>query len=295
MSFIKEYKTYSSLTPEQKRFVEDKYIEASRTPSEWLAFFARIAEYDRHGDSGRKLLGRAGIGFAIAAFVSIFVSVVAESFIPSLVVWPIAILMGLLYLIKKKSDLPNKFREFVVPLVSILREEMRASEPLFLHLDFRGGTEQYKQTSGEHFKTAKRPASYVKADITERFFSDIWIEGRARLADDSRLELAIVDHICERKVGKRNARGKYKTKTKYKIKSVIEARLQLPQEDYALMGAGGRESDRIRLKSGEKRNAIRVRRVVKSSDLNSVLGLNHALDVIARAYKNVAPNRAGGK
>jgi hypothetical protein len=290
MSFIREYRAYASLTEDQKRFIKEKVIEGSRTPSDWLAFLGNIAEYDRHGDFGRKILGYTGCISVAALVMSFFFMGAFKSPVPILVLLPIAIVTLTLYFIRKKSDLPNNFRQFLVPLVSILREEISASEPLYLRLDFRGRMLDDKQTGAPKLKPGQKPVQLPGARIIdEKYYADLWLSARARLADATRLELQITDYTRKRVVARR------KVKTKYKIKTLIEARVGLAQEDYALVGQAAGGGDKVNVKTGEKRNAIRVRRVVVAASEDSVLILKDALDVIARAYKQVAPNQAGGK
>ncbi|HSE99144.1 MAG TPA: hypothetical protein VLD57_12825 [Blastocatellia bacterium] len=293
MSFIKEYLAYSSLSPRQKEFVKVKYIENSHTPSEWLAFFSKIAVYDRHGDAARNVLKKAGCATGAAAFISIFISAFFETWLPILLLAPIAIITVVLYFIRKKSDLPNNFRKFLVPMVSILREEMKPGEPLFLHIDLRGGLLNSKEVPAPRLRTTDKISRWSSGNISESFYSDRWLEARGVLADKSRLELQVRDFIRKRVVTRRNARGKTKVKTKYKVKSTIDARLHLPQDDYAVMSAGASGGEKINIKPGEKRSAIRVRRTVIARDLESVVPFNQGVDVIARAYRQVKLNQRG--
>ena len=299
MSFIKERRLYNSLTPDQKRIIEEKQIEGDYTPGEWLALLRQLAEYDRYGDSVRKVISRTGKISIVAIIVTLFIGIVFETFFLFFIALIIGAAALVFYLLKKRSDLPNKLRRFAVPLISILREEMEPAEPLYLRMDFRSGTIKEKETAylgpDETKARYRRPANVLK--VKETHYTNAWMEGRARLTGGSILEWQIVDNTRQRNITKRGSSGKTKFKTKYKVKTLIDARLQLPREDYALLpgGAGLVRGEKVATRSGEKRNLIRVRRAIISSTVDPEPDLRRFLDLVAGAFRRVTLTETGEK
>lgn len=295
MSVIKAYQTYQTLSTTQKRFIKEKLFESSFTPEAWLRFLRTVSEFDKYGDSGRKFAGVSSCLGLIVIIASLFLFATLAQFLPTLVLYVlqgiviICVILGAITYFKLKSiDVPNKLRNFVVPAVAILREDMNREEPLNLRMDLRGSTIKEKQTDEN-----KPEKGYPK--ILEKHFVDQWFAGSARLADSSILQWQIVDHVRQRRITKRNPRGKTKIKMKYKIKTLIDVHLGLRQKDYIPLSPDPRadQQDKIDVKQGDKRNRIRVRRTIVSTDQESVLELNDFLDAVASAYKQVKLSRAG--
>ena len=287
MKFISEIKAYGALSSEQKSFVKAKTLEGDSTPDEWLSFFAKVAEFDAYVDTGRKSLKFGCVATVIMFAAGIFLAAFVGPILLLLAVL-CAILLGLTAYVQSRVDLPNNFRELAFPLVSILKEEMEPNEQLFLKLDLRGKKLAEKENVAARNHTARGD---------DRFYEDPWMAGRAMLADGSRLELNVVDYVRERKRTRRSASGKTKTKTKHKIKTVIEARLSLRNKDYAAIQAAtpDAKTDRTDIKTGESRNTIILKRVIVSTDLETVLDLGHILDAIGRCYARVSMNNPGNK
>lgn len=297
MSFTKERRLYNSLTPDQKRIIAEKQIEGNYTPGEWLALLRQLAEYDRHGDAVRKVVKKIGCISGIMIFVTFIIGAMLGLFFLFFIALIPAAAVLVLYIRKKRSDLPNKLRRFAVPLISILREEMEPGEPLHLRMDFRSGTIKEKETAylgpGET-KARYRHASNVMK-IKETHYVNAWMEGRAQLAGGEILEWQITDNTRQRNITKRGSSGKTKFKTKYKVKTIIDARLQLPRSDYAIMSGGpsSNRGEKIATRSGEKRNLIRVRRAIISSQVDPEPDIKEFLNLLAGAFKRVTLTGTG--
>jgi len=285
MSFLKAFQIYSSLSPGEKEFVKKKKLEGNYPASTWLSMFKNVAEFDRHGDAFRTFLGWMIFLSIVGGLAPFITGIVKENeglFKFSLIGAGFFVFFLTFFLIMKGKDVHNNFREFVFPLMSILGEETTPDEPLTLKLDFRGSTLKEKQIREN--KPQGGFFSYPK--ITETFFSDPWIEGSVRLADRSRLVWEVKDNVRKRTVTKRTYRGKIKTKTKYKVKRVLDMSLRLPGDSYSFSGprtsAGG-----FKVKAGEKGDTFCSRCSRSSSDLNFIMDLNLFLDNMASVYKQV--------
>jgi hypothetical protein len=278
MSFVEGQRIYRSLDHEQKRFLAEKLIEGTRTADEWLSLLGPLAEYDRHGDAVRSVLKKAGCISALAFLACLYLGVVVGLWMLFVIMLIIAIVGVTIFTRQFKEDLPDNFRKFVVPLISILREEMEPDQALYLRLDFRGGEHKEKQVV-----RGQSPTTQGK----ETYFVDTWIAGKTSLADDSRLEWEVADNIRRRQITKRRS-SKVKTKVKHKIKTLIDVRLGPSAEHYTPADTGGAsEGMQTGLKLGEKRSTVRVRRVIVSRQLGSVLNLDDFVAAIAEGYRRV--------
>jgi len=286
MSLISAYRAYSSLTGEQKSILKEKTIDGSRTVAEWIALLGGVARYDGAADPLRQGVGcLSAIGFLLA-FIA---GVATGSFVLFIVVVVATVPFLILYGSLRRSDISNLLREFVLPLLALMREDMSAEAPLHLKLDLGKGMTDAKRTDQ---KPLPGPRTIVQSS-----YRNGWMEGDGTLTDGSTLAWSIVDLIRERKVTRRNPRGKTKTKVKYKVRRMIDMRIGLRRDDYLLAGTApkGGGNERIDVKSGEKRNVLRVRRVVESADPDAILDLDDFIGPLAAAYRRVALNNAEEK
>lgn len=275
MNILDAFKIYSALDAEQKSLLALKKIAGDHTPARWLALLGNVAMYDRRADELRKTVGWSiGISFLLI--------VIGGAITPWLII-PFALLfIGsiILFFVLRGKDLPNNLRLFVLPFLAILREEMETESPLHLELDLTGGMNKTKLLRSQDVPG--------RARARESFYRDPWMRGSGELADGSSLEWSITDDIRERTITKTNPRGKTKTKTKYKVRRLIEVRVGLRNDEYALAGsATPTGDDRVAVKEGEKRNVLKLRRILTHSDPKSVLELNDVVDLLAGAYRRV--------
>jgi hypothetical protein len=287
MSILDAYRNYRSLTNEQRALLVDKATSGSRTPAEWLAFLGGVAAYDSSADRLR-----TAAGWTIAAcLVLAIVSLAAASAIGALVVLAVGIGSVILFVRLKRNDVPNNMRECVLPLVALLREEMEPGAALRLRLDLTGGMRKEKQTGAESLP----PGNFIRAEETS--YTDPWFEGDGTFADGSNVGWSVVDMIRRRDVTKRGRSGKIKSKTKFKVRRMLDVRVAMRQDAYALAdthAAGGRGHDRVAVKEGQKRNVVKFRRIMNDVRPDPPLDPKHIFDLLAEAYKRVTLNQTEG-
>lgn len=283
MSIIDAFKVYGSLDSEQKGLLERKRVEGTHTVDEWIRLLDNVATYDRHADDLRKTAGWMIVVAIAGLFVGIFLPILL---IPFLLLGIIAVI---LYLRLRSRDIPNNLRFFVLPLLALLREDMERDTPLTLQLDLTGGRQKEKITGSREFGPGN-------PRIKENIYRDLWMQGRGALADGTTVDWSIADDIRERVVTKRNPRGKTKVKTKYKVRRVIDARVGLRHDEYALAAAPDVNGvrDRVAVKEGEKRNVVRLRRQLVSTEPDKVLAVKEFVDLLAGAYRRVQLNKPEG-
>jgi hypothetical protein len=285
MSIVDAFRNYRALNGEQVELLRTKQIRGSRTPAEWLAFLGGAAAYDASADRLRSV---AGWGIAVGFLAGFVGGIVLQSLIVLIAFFVICALSVILFIRLKRQDLPNTMRLCVLPLVALLREEMEADAPLVLRCDLTGGMRQEKRTDAHQLPQGR----YLRGE--ETFYRDGWFEGEGTLADESNVAWSVVDMIRQREITKRSSSGKIKSKRKFKVRRVIDVRVAMKQDAYALAdlhAAGGRGHDRVAVKAGEKRNVMKLRRILIETRPDAPLDPKHIIDLLAEAYRRVTLNK----
>ncbi len=149
---------YKTLDEEQKALIKNGQLDKAHSPLYWVSFFNKIATFDEVSDLTR---GKLGTWAAALIFVGIFLNTIVAAtlltnelyFLYTLlqIILAGAILIGLLmlpfYFYLTNKDVPNYVREFVMPLLVILNEEMEAEELLHLKIDLRRKDRPDNQTN----------------------------------------------------------------------------------------------------------------------------------------------------
>lgn len=278
-------KAYRSLTAEQKRALRRKRLEMNRPIGPLLEFLKPLAACDTMSDKVRTKLG-CTFGITIAAMISAviyFASLWTAT--GTLVVVGIAVLMigsGYLWMWTRSIDVSNNFRQFALPVLTVLREDFDPSQPVHVSLDLTAPTAGAKK---RHESAPYSKGSYHK--IVDSTYVDPWMAVEGVLVDGTKLSWNVTDSIRERKKTKRNARGKYKTKTKYKKKSDIEVSMALRKKTYALTATEGEVS------GDAKRHTVRLTREVITASLDP-LDPRALLDLVADVFRSTRPAKEAG-
>jgi len=283
---------YRALNPAQKQILRDKRLELSMPPDAWFRFLREISDFDRHGDSTRKVFGVLAIVLPVLALISGIIA--GKGGLPqSAMPWVFGSIGGLFLLCfaiwasLRGQDLDNKLRDFVMPMILVLREEMNPKDKLTLEADFRGAQSDDKLISERTFN----PEGGHYPEVNETIYSDPWLIGKARFADGGSLVWRIEEKLRKRAICKRNPRGKIKHKNKFKIKQQISIRLGLPRKRYQLVSAGQDElsNDRVEIRETDKRYTFKIQRTSISDEPGSGLRIQEFLDPLAEAYRRVRP------
>ena len=285
MNPLRTFSSYRALSPAQKQILREQRLEMSMPPDAWIDLLEEISTFDHDNDASRTLFGRLAIVFGVLLFVAILlVSKMAlprpELLLPTLGGLLLLCIVG--WVLLRWRDVPNNLRQFVMPLLAVLREEMEPKAKLTLEMDYRGAESDEKKVDEQVYKDAGRR-------IQELHYRDPWLLGKAPLADGGSLEWRIEDRVRKRKIRKRNARGKTKFKTKYKVKRCLNVRLLLGRKRYQLSDHQPTGEDRMNVRETEKRNVFKMQRVLVSDDLDAVLDIHDFLDLLAAAYRQVQP------
>lgn len=279
-------KTYRSLNAEQKRALREKRLEMNRPIGPLLEFLKPLAACDAMSDKAR---GKLGCTFALAIGAVLVVVIVFAnagwSVAATLILAAVVLLTigsGYLWSWTRGIDVSNNFRQFALPVLTVLREDFDPSQPLHVQLDLTGPTTpQKKRAESAPYKKG----AYHK--VVDSAFVDEWMSVEAVLVDGTKLSWRVTDSIRERRQTKRNARGKTKTKTKHKKKSEIEVSMGLRKKTYALAATQGEIS------SDEKRHMVRMSREVITDSLEPI-DPRALLDLVADVFRSVRPAKEAG-
>lgn len=266
---------YRSLDAEQKQILRDKQLDLKRPVDELLTLLKPLAACDAAADKSRKPLGCT---FAIAIVLTI---VLCFNFpwpvlaIPLAVFLAVVLITGFLFFWTRRVDLSNNLREFVIPVLTLFREDIDRRHPFHVKLDLRPPLSKDKKT-GE--SAPYQRGAYHK--IVDSTYVDHWMTAEGVLVEGTRLWWSITDSIRERKKTKKNPRGKYKSKTKYTKKTKIEVEVGLQKKAYELRGNAG---DRV--KPGDKRHDVQIARRQRSDSLDA-LPPTALIDIITGVYQH---------
>jgi len=282
-----------ALTPEQKSILKEKRIEGSYTPQDAIGLLKPVGEFDRLNDKARTGIGCWSAVFFVLAVVALIVT--GNGVLPWFLGIPIVLgLFGMFvyFLVTvirlSKSDLSNNFRQIALPFLAILKEDMEKGEAMQLKLDLSSATLATKKTGqGDAYALG----AYHK--VIDHFYRDAWFEGSAWLADGSSVSWAIVEDITESKRTKRNARGKYKTKTKYRKVCNLAVDVTLPRKEYSVAGGQAAIDAKVKIKGGDKRTTLRLSRKVKIK-ANEPWDVRALVELVAEAFRRARPAVAAG-
>ncbi len=103
----------------------------------------------------------------------------------------------------------------------------------------------------------------------------------------------MTDEVVESARTKKTARGKHKTKTKYRKQTTISVTVALPHKEYAVTNLPADEGEKVKVRESEKRTTFRLAKRVKTKSIDPIDPLE-IFDIISEAYKRVRPAAATG-
>ncbi len=281
LSLITTLASYRRLTLSQRSVLYNKVIDGHYPPAYWVKFLTGLADYDTKTDA----LGQSSRKLCLFSLLPLAVSFLYPP------LWflslPLTAGAGATYWFARRTGLGPRLRSFILPLVILLGEDVKTGQPLHLRTDLRGGTSRRKATGNT--------ASYKRGRyhrIRETGFQDPWLSGEALLADGARLEWQCLDTIRRLAMSKKNRRGKIKTKIKYKRRSSLAIRLDLPTGSYRLQSQPQLPADgtRLQILTGEKWHRLRARQISRlSGERLPDPELKPVLDLLARLYALAEP------
>ncbi|HRH41642.1 MAG TPA: hypothetical protein PKY82_08365 [Pyrinomonadaceae bacterium] len=287
---MKAFFTLGKLSAEEKNLLLKKQITDAKTPDQWLAFFQKLRDFDKESDSTRKWTGGIGCAGFFVIFFSFFLMAIYVGFL-TIFIGLFMVIAGLAaYFYIKKYDIPGEvLTNTLIPILKILREEMKPSELLKLKLDLRGFALKEKLTNQS--QPYQRGAYY---SIIDYFYKDQWFDGETVLADGTILKWNVFDYAKQSKKSKRTPRGKYKSKTKNKHRSFISMTVGMHEKKYELPEKLKQKDQvgNIRTKESGDYNWMNIKKMIKHWEGQTFSAQDFA-NAVAIAYTRATPT--GGK
>lgn len=273
------WKTYRSLSPEQKEILARKQLELNRPVDELLALLKPIAACDRVANKAQTLFGCTFALFLLFTFIGLlffsFIGWGPLAFGALLLFLAGAFATGWFLRWLKRIDVSDNLRKFVIPVLAIFREDIDPATPVHLRLDLTRPTlKTKKQSEGVPYKHG----AYYK--VIDTMYVDPWMDAEAVLVDGTRLRWSLTDRIRERQKTKRNPRGKIKSKTKYRKVTDVEVQLALKSKTYSVTHADA--------EAAGNRSKVAVRRSVRTDSLDPV-SPRALIDAVTEVYRSLKP------
>ncbi len=274
--------TLNKLNSDERNLLKTKQIKAEMPVQQWIDLFSKLHDFDKEADSSRKWAVGLAITGGLIAFFGLFLLVVFVGFlmIPVGLMMLVGCIIAYFYL--KSYDIQSELlTQRVLPVLLILREEMKPNGLLKLRLDFRGFELSEKLVN----QSEKRKTSIYRS-IIDFYYSDHWMDGDTTLADGTRLVWSITDlvkHIKKVKYRK----GKRKSKSKYR--TVLNTQIGMHRKRFLLPDVKEKGNEgKIKTQKSGAYNWMQVRKTVKHLPPSSFKPVDF-LNTIASAYVRATP------
>lgn len=233
--------------------------------------------------------------FAILAF--------AMSDSPICLIWVALSLASIVLLVisivrsvRLKSDKFNPDAASVIgPLIQCITPDLAKNTPVTVNASLRSPFEkEFLVKEGQKYST------FAYSECVDKFYKRPVLNLTCRISDGTRLMAGIVEHSIEKVLKKKNPRGKWKTKKKYRRKLGVRVRIQLDKTQTRVTGQFKLPADaQVRHRESPRGDVILVS-LSKTVKDTSPLKASLLLDLMAGAYKAVAPvsngqTQPGGK
>ncbi|MBF0293109.1 MAG: hypothetical protein HQK86_13235 [Nitrospinae bacterium] len=267
--------------------VATKKVKGAWTLKRLLYLLDMLEKYDTQVEKKQSRSGWAAAFCFIASIVDVIIWNISE--IDAVGYLSLIFLLLFVYFLISyrgcvKKDLPNDFRDYLIPLLKLLSADIEDRSKIALNMDI-AQLRRKEYSSG--VKTEPHNAPYYK--ITSELFERPLMTLAIHLRDGNRILMERFESLTVVVKKKKNPRGKIKTKEKIKRRVLTRMRLVVNPRVYAvrkniLTPAGTLVSS----KAGAKRVTLDMRFAEKGG---SEVGMKPALSIrqIAFLYSCIAP------
>lgn len=294
---LRAWRLYRALGPEQRRILRDKRFAGSRPVADLLALLKPLAAFDAAANRGTYRVGVVAVVSGIAVFFSM-VGLGQGDFSPELFLIPAALgaVSGTfisIWISLRGLDLSDNLRMIAIPLLVVLREEVRDGVPVTLTLDLR------RPDTEENLVDESVDRAPVDCHmIINRIYKHGWMSGQAEMVDRARLTFNALEEVLERRRTRRRPGGALKTKTKTRTKTTYTVGLDLPDSYQVTTTSDAPSATGVKVKMKAEPNSAgptlklsrTIKELVPARDPFVLIGL------VAQVYRRVTPSApaAGG-
>jgi hypothetical protein len=205
------------LSPAARSAVETKKISGGWDGRSLVKLFAELDRWDEMAEGRKTRAQRVLVGgcifMVIGVFVGFFIAGETENFWAAGACIALPIVVAAVGAKMKKAaraiDLPNELRDTLRPVLRQLKQDLHPDEKIKVNLNLAGLVEDKPATEREY-------PSPLRGKIREKTFPDDLGEVRLPLIDGSTAVIRLENTYVELARSYSTARGKYKTKTKWK-------------------------------------------------------------------------------
>jgi hypothetical protein len=297
MVLISAFKKYFALAGEQKEFIKRRQKSFFDVPEKLIKFFKPLADFDKDCDAARSQCGKMML-FGVLGFICILIlfatEVLTETLFKSILILFLIyfFVMVIIYIFLGRINIHNNLRNFIVPVINTLRQDLVQNEKMHLKIDLRGKCIADKKKKVD----THDPGWFSYPKITRTHFIDNWLSGSATLFDGTKISFSAIDRVVKTDKKKKNPRGKIKYKTKYKVKSSIKVGVAMKTKNYQLNNVTGLKDQglKIKQKQKDKREAVTASKTLIFSSIEASLEPSFLLELLGKVLMSAQPARQKG-
>lgn len=274
------------------KIMKEKRIEGSYPADTWIHLFTHLLYKKQRGDkifgigclvTGILLfLGLGSVSRSEEDLVGLLEGILSQGtvFLGLLTFLILPFMLFLVASIFRRKIEFSRVEKVLLPLVHLLKAEVRPREPILLGIDLRGWKIREKKGNPIKHKDEKK--------TIDTFYGDPWLIGEVRLADHSRLQFRFTNRVRERETTFRRSSGKVKTRIKPKNTTIIETQLAVSNRRYegAYDEPATVANGKIKVRSKPERTLIRIKQKHKGAE--EELGATPLVEATSIAYRQVS-------
>jgi hypothetical protein len=196
----------------------------------------------------------AGIMLSVAGSASNIDALMFAAVLPVV----LFIVFIIFYLNYRSLDLSNEFRQYLIPILNFLKDDIRSGAPVQIHVELAPiEDKKYETRVGEKY------AEGQYYHCVDHFFQRRLIMFSCRLADGNGFALSVVQRHVKSVRRKKTARGKIKFKNKYRGRFVVTAALTLDGDRFTCTEPQSSADVRYFVKKGKKGQIFGLKYVEK--------------------------------
>jgi hypothetical protein len=268
-----------------------KKVKGAWTIRRLLYLLDSLAKYDIQLEKKRNKSGWATALSLIASIVAVIWGMNSENgtLMFSALVFAILFIFSVILLdYYRKRDLPNDFREYLIPLLRLLSGDIRDRSKIALNIDLLE-LQNKKHSKGKQSLPPKAPYNKITLERFERTLMTMAIH----LRDGNRLLMERFESLTVIAKSKKNPRGKTKTKAKYKKRVSTRMKLAVNGKVYAvrkkITNPAGAQ---VIAKTGAKRITLDMK-LAEKGGLDIGMKPDSSIKQIAFLYSCIAPVKRG--